>query len=109
MPYRPRGNFSATPFFRLTRPLSPNVLVSLPVLAFSVKRNPFMVPATICAGKDSSPGQYAIPRPDGEYSDSYSQTFFPVSGSRATIRPYGLDRKNRPPATSGVACDARLR
>ena len=46
---------------------------------------------------------------DGVESDSYSQIFFPVSGSSATMRLYGEDKYNMPSTTNGVACDARLR
>ena len=46
---------------------------------------------------------------DGVESDSYSQIFFPVSGSSATMRLYGEDKYNMPSTTNGVACDARRR
>src|SRR5689334_11942579 len=87
----------------LTEPLSPNAETGLPVFAFSATRRPLLVPKNKVAGDWLSPGQYSRPRVEALVPPrSAIQTCLPVSGSNATIFPFGVGKYIIPPATIGV-------
>ncbi len=109
MPNCPRGNFSAAMGFMFSSPSLPKPGTGRPVFAFSEISQPSLVPNTICGGSEPSPGQYATPRSAGACPLSYSQIFFPVSGSSASTREYPVERYITPPTTIGVLSDRRCR
>ena len=107
-PLRPGSPCMISGVFRLTMPLSPKASFGFPVFAFSEYNLPSEEPNTTCGGVCPSPGQYSTPRveapPDGSVNAHIS---FPVAGSTATTREYGVERYIVPPITSGVTSLAR--
>src|ERR1700693_552648 len=89
--FRPGSPRIMASVFRLTTPLSPKAAFGFPVFASSEYSFPSLDPKTTCAGVFSSPAQYSSPRvegfPDGSGCD---QNSFPVTGSSATTREYGV-------------------
>src|SRR5579872_3341529 len=59
--YRPSFRSPSTPFFRSTRPSSPNPGAGLPVVTSSANRK-YLLPANTRACRPPAPGQYARPR-----------------------------------------------
>src|SRR5262245_21686905 len=87
----------------LTEPLLPNLETGLPVLAFSAIRRPSLVPKNKVAGDWLFPAQYSRPRVEALVPPrSAVQICLPVSGSNATIFPFGAGKYIIPPATIGV-------
>ena len=109
MPYWLLWNRSSRPARRFTRPSFLNPGEILPVLALRAISHPSVVPKQICGGSCASPAQYAIPRSAGVCVPSYSQSFFPVSGSSARTRLYAVERYITPPITRGVDSERRAR
>src|ERR1017187_8993499 len=90
---RPGSPCMISGVFRLTMPLSPKSGLGFPVLAFSEYILPSLEPKTICDGVFASPGQYSTPRVEGlPVGSGKDQISFPVAGSRATTREYGVVR-----------------
>src|SRR5580700_6382352 len=102
-PLRPGSPCMISGVFMLTTPLSPNASLGFPVFASTEYNLPSLEPKTICAGVRASPGQYSMPRVEGALEGSWkAQISFPVVGSTATTREYGVDIYIVPSMTRGV-------
>src|SRR5277367_1493683 len=85
-------------------PLSPKASFGFPVWASTEYSLPSLEPKTTCAAVLPSPAQYSTPRVDGLPEGSLkAQSSFPVVGSTATTREYGVERYMIPLMTRGVS------